>query len=144
MSTVRCCLACFPDHLTPDDPDKPLTAALGDANLAWRATHTGLDAWGSDLFCPSPPPLFQLQLLVRGGAVQLMPSLDDVRGAVMRVFDGVIEAGQSVEDLGEKVGAAVLLAITVLTACNMATHCSCGRSWHQPCVLACTGGTSER
>uniref|UniRef100_A0A383V949 AAA+ ATPase domain-containing protein n=1 Tax=Tetradesmus obliquus TaxID=3088 RepID=A0A383V949_TETOB len=98
----RVAYAGFPDHLTPDDPDKPLTAALGDANLAWRATHTGLDAWGSDLFCPSPPPLFQLQLLVREGAVQLMPSLDDVRGAVLRVFDGMIEAGQSVEDLGEK------------------------------------------
>jgi hypothetical protein len=103
---LDCCLAGFPDHLTPDDPDKPLTAALGDANLAWRATHTGLDAWGSDLFCPSPPPLFQLQLLVREGVVQLVPSLDDVRGAVLRVFDGVIEAGQSVEDLGEKVGGA--------------------------------------
>lgn len=102
---MRCWLAGFPDHLTPDDPDKPLTSALGDANLAWRATHTGLDAWGSDLLCPSPPPLFQLQLLVREGAVQLMPSLDDVRGAVLRVFDGMIEAGQSVEDLGEKVGA---------------------------------------
>lgn len=97
-------LAGYPDSLVPTDPDKPVTAALGDANLAWRATHTGLEAWGSDLFCPSPPPLFHLQLLIRDGSVQLVPSLEDLRAGVMRVFDAVIEAGQSVEDLGEKVG----------------------------------------
>lgn len=108
---MRCHAAGFPDHRTPGDPDKPLTAELGEANLAWRATHSGLDAWGSDLFCPSPPPLFQLQLLIRDGGVQLMPSLEGVRGAVLRVFDGMIEAGQSVEDLGEKVGAAPLLSV---------------------------------
>jgi hypothetical protein len=107
MCADASCTAGFPDHLTPDDPDKPRTAELGDANLAWRATHSGLDAWGSDLFCPSPPPLFQLQLLVRDGTVQLVPGLDDVRGAVQRVFDGMIEAGQSVEDLGEKVRAII-------------------------------------
>lgn len=76
---------------------------MGDANLAWRATHSGLDAWGSDLFCPSPPPLFQLQLLVRDGQLQLTPSLEDVRNAVMGVFDGIIKAGGTVEDLGAKV-----------------------------------------
>lgn len=93
----------YPDSLVPGDPDKPQTAALGDANLAWRAIHSDLGAWGSDLFCPHPAPLFRLQLLVKDGQLQLSPSLNDVRNAVMDVFDGIIKAGQAVEDLGKKV-----------------------------------------
>lgn len=33
-----------------------------------------------------------------------MPSLEDVQAAVMATFDGVILAGQTVDDVGAKVG----------------------------------------
>jgi hypothetical protein len=93
----------YPDSLVPHDPEKPVTIALGDANLAWRATHEMLDAWGSDLFCPNPPPIFQLHLVMKDSQLQLVPSLQEVRNAVLSVFNGIIEAGQSIEDLGAKV-----------------------------------------
>lgn len=71
-----------------------------DANLARQQQLT---AWGSDLFCPCPAPMFQLQLLLRGDELLFVPGLQEVQHTVLGIVDAIIQAGQSVEDLGAKV-----------------------------------------
>jgi len=79
-----------------------------DANLAWKvARQQQLAAWGSDLFCPSPSPMFQLQLQLRDDDLLFVPSLSEVQHAVLGIVDAVLQAGQSVEDLGSKVGGTI-------------------------------------
>jgi hypothetical protein len=93
----------YPAGLTPDGL-QPLAAAADDANLAWRAARVAQQTgWGSDVFCPSPPPMFQLQLLVRDARVQYVPSLEETQAAVLGMVDAIVQAGQSVEDLAAKV-----------------------------------------
>ena len=47
--------------------------------------------------------MFQLQLLLRDGQLSFVPSLEEVQHAVLGIVDAVLQAGQSVEDLGAKV-----------------------------------------
>lgn len=103
---VHC--AGLPASLTPEDLQASTT---DDANLAWRvARQQQLTAWGSDLFCPCPAPMFQLQLLLRGDELLFVPGLQEVQHTVLGIVDAIIQAGQAVEDLGAKVS----------------EHCSCG------------------
>lgn len=92
----------YPAGLTPEG----LQPIRDDANLAWKVSRQQqLTAWGSDLFCPSPAPLFQLQLLLRDNQLQFVPSLAEVQHTVLGCLDAILQAGQSVEDLGAKVRA---------------------------------------
>lgn len=95
---LRC--AGYPDSATPQH----FVSAHEDANLAWKLSRRQqLTAWGSDLFCPSPPPMFQLQLLLRDDELLFLPSLEEVQHTVLGIVHAVIQAGQSVDDLGAKV-----------------------------------------
>jgi hypothetical protein len=91
----------LPASLTPGDLQAGTT---DDANLAWRvARQQQLTAWGSDLFCPCPAPMFQLQLLLRGDELLFVPGLQEVQHTVLGIVDAILQTGQSVEDLGAKV-----------------------------------------
>lgn len=47
--------------------------------------------------------MFQLQLLLRDDKLLFVPSLQEVQHTVLGIVDAVLQAGQSVEDLGAKV-----------------------------------------
>jgi hypothetical protein len=47
--------------------------------------------------------MFQLQLLLRGSELLFVPSLHEVQHTVLGIVDALLQAGQSVEDLGAKV-----------------------------------------
>jgi hypothetical protein len=47
--------------------------------------------------------MFQLQLLLRDDELLFVPSLQEVQHTVLGIVDAVLQAGQSVEDLGAKV-----------------------------------------
>jgi hypothetical protein len=119
-----------------------------DANLAWRlARQQQLTAWGSDLFCPSPAPMFQLQLLLRADELSYVPSLQEVQHAVLGIVDAVVQAGQSVEDLGAKVSTCTLGTCYSCDFCgwqvvDQSTHVACPslaatRPWQHVNVAVC-------
>lgn len=58
--------------------------------------------------------MFQLQLLLRGDELSFVPSLQEVQHTVLGIVDAVVQAGQSVEDLGAKV-----------SICTPVTDCRC-------------------
>lgn len=94
------CFAGYPASMTPQG----IVPSQDDANLAWKvARQQQLTAWGSDLFCPCPSPMFQLQLQIRDDDLLFVPSLSEVQHAVLGIVDAVLQAGQSVKDLGAKV-----------------------------------------
>ncbi len=96
----------YPDDHTPQDFDPEACpskshAEVVDANTLYRSTHaTG--KWGEDLFTADPPPLFSVQLLVRESEIRLVPSAEEVEAAVVRSFDEMITAAQSVDDISVK------------------------------------------
>ncbi|MEW5317509.1 MAG: hypothetical protein WDW38_008798 [Sanguina aurantia] len=80
-------------------------AAVAHADGARRPSHGGVvdNKWGADLFSPSPPPLFLLDLQVSHGSLVLEPSLEEVVAGVIRSFDRVITATQRVDDISVKI-----------------------------------------
>ncbi len=121
-------------QMPPSGPTQPLStveheeATSGfndDANTTWRSTHALLRAWGEDLYRPAVPPMFATQLVITnsGGELQLMPNLKELRDAVLGVITSIVEAGQTVEDLGAKVSAqqciSMLLSFVVYISCTV-------------------------
>jgi hypothetical protein len=77
--------------------------------------------------------MFQLQLLLRDDELLFVPSLQEVQHTVLGIVDAVLQAGQSVEDLGAKVSIGlrcrrlgervVLLVATIEHACVGRSRC---------------------
>ncbi|KAG1667278.1 hypothetical protein FOA52_012567 [Chlamydomonas sp. UWO 241] len=77
------------------------TAEPASANAEWRGSH-GAPKWGADLFSTVPPPLLQVQIAVRDGAICMVPELELVEEAVMESFDDLLTAVQAVDDISVK------------------------------------------
>jgi hypothetical protein len=55
------------------------------------------------MFSARPLPLFLVQLIVKDDSLQLVPSLEDVRAAVLQSYDDIITATHNVDDISVKV-----------------------------------------
>lgn len=46
--------------------------------------------WGADMYCPEPPPLFTVKMVVEEGVCFLQPTLDTIRESTLAIFDNVL------------------------------------------------------
>lgn len=103
----------YPASLLPEGVAAAVAAANAGSTADLVQPATCRTAWGADLFCPSPPPLFQLQLLVRNCQLpQFVPGLQDLQDAVLGMVDAIVSAGCFVEDVGANVRGVMYVAHT--------------------------------
>jgi hypothetical protein len=82
--------------------------------------------------------MFQLQLLVREGRLQFVPSLEEVQGAVLGMVEAVLQAGGVFEDLAAKV--CVVVCCGACRARQRADVCAAARTAVDSCVAGSGAG----
>ncbi|KAK9829119.1 hypothetical protein WJX72_004004 [[Myrmecia] bisecta] len=59
--------------------------------------------WGADLYSPSPPPMFSIQLQADGGAFVFTPSLEELEGRIVQSFDDIMVRTAGIDDITAKI-----------------------------------------
>lgn len=97
----------YPQDLIPildSNSDKENTSAqAAEANCSDDPMQNAQQKWGEDMYCPMPPPVFKIKLIIEEGSLAFSPSLEQVGKGVLSCFDALMHRTSNIHDVAAKV-----------------------------------------
>lgn len=95
------------------------SAEAGEDECSVNALPKVQQKWGEDMYCPMPPPVFKIKLVIECESLVFFPSLEQVENGIISCFDALMHRTSNIHDVAAKVRVEAHSAMKLSRLCTL-------------------------